>query len=284
MTKTIDSLISDMYDVIEGKGGWDATITEFLSEGIAGLAAERFKGKQEVRDRISPSNLGTKCDVKLWRIVNTPDEAEPLDAQALGTFFYGDILEILCLALAKAAGHKVEGLQEKLKIGSMEGSGDCIIDGMVVDVKSASSFGFKKFEDNNLKEDDPFGYISQISSYLYGYRKDPRVTYKDRAAFLVVKKDRFKLCLDEYDLADEVAFKLAELTRAKEVVQKTKAPENKQPAVPDGKSGNYKLGTMCSYCQFKKSCWPNMRTFIYSTGPRYLTAVKRVPNVPEAYD
>ena len=216
--------------------------------------------------------------MKLWRIVNTPEEAEALDAQVLGTFFYGDILEILCLALAKAAGHKVEGLQEKLKIGSIEGSGDCIIDGMVVDVKSASSFGFQKFEKNNLKEDDPFAYISQLSSYLYGYRKDPRVTEKNRAAFLVVKKDRFKLCLDVYDLSDEVTFKLAEITRVTEVTKRPKVPENRIPAVPDGKSGNYKLSTACSYCQFKKkACWPNMRTFIYSNGPRFLTAVKRVP-------
>ena len=46
---------------------------------------------------------------------------------------------------------------------------------------------------------------------------------------------------------------------------------------PDGKSGNTKLCTQCSYCDFKKICWPHMRTFIYKGGPRYLINVAREP-------
>ena len=49
--------------------------------------------------------------------------------------------------------------------------------------------------------------------------------------------------------------------------------------VPDGKSGNMKLGTQCSYCEFKKVCWPDLKTYIYSSGPRYLTKVVREPKV-----
>ena len=39
---------------------------------------------------------------------------------------------------------------------------DCKIDGVVTDVKSTSTFGFKKFKDGSLAFDDPFGYIAQI--------------------------------------------------------------------------------------------------------------------------
>jgi hypothetical protein len=42
-----------------------------------------------------------------------------------------------------------------------------VIDGVTVDVKSASKYGFEKFLKHNLREDDPFGYISQLSSYVY---------------------------------------------------------------------------------------------------------------------
>ena len=44
---------------------------------------------------------------------------------------------------------------------------DCKIDGIVTDVKSASSFGFKKFKDGQLAIDDPFGYIDQIKAYAH---------------------------------------------------------------------------------------------------------------------
>lgn len=280
MIKSIETLIPDIYEVIKGKGGWDAAVTEFLKERIASVAEDRFSKEQKVRDYISPSNLGSPCGRKLWYIVNQPNDAEPLTAEALGTFFYGDLLEQLVISLAIAAGHRVDGLQEPLDIAGLSGSGDCIIDGVVVDVKSASKFGFTKFQKNNLKEDDPFGYISQLSSYLYGYKDDPRVVTKNAAAFLVVQKDRFKLCLDWYNLEKELEQKEQEVQAAKELVAGPLPPRGFDDT-PDGKSGNRKLAVGCSYCQFKHTCWPDIRTFIYSTGPTYLTKVVKLPKVPE---
>lgn len=279
MIKTIDSLIPDIYEVIEGKGGWDATITEFLSEGISSIAENRFEKPQEPRNYLSLSSLGAPPR-KLWYKINQPELAEPLKAEALGTFFYGDILEYIVISLAKAAGHKVTGLQEKLEVNGIPGSGDCVIDGVVVDVKSASSFGFKKFKDGKVKEDDPFGYISQLSSYLHAYQDHPSVVTKNKAAFLVVAKDRFKLHLDMYDFTEELKQKHDEVEGIKEMVSGPMPPKCFD-AVPDGKSGNMKLATACSYCEYRKSCWPEIRTFLYSTGPRFLTEVNRVPNVPE---
>ena len=54
-------------------------------------------------------------------------------------------------------------------------------------------------------------------------------------------------------------------------------PERGWEAVPDGKSGNEMLGTACNYCEFKFSCWPDVRTFRYSAGDRHLTKVVRQP-------
>ena len=64
----------------------------------------------------------------------------------------------------------------------------------------------------------------------------------------------------------------------------TPIPERCYPDIPDGKSGNMKLSVPCSYCSFKEHCWPELRTFIYSNGPRYLTKVVRTPDVYEATD
>ena len=52
-----------------------------------------------------------------------------------------------------------------LCLEGIKGSMDCKIDGILCDVKSTSTYGFKKFKENRLEYDDPFGYIDQLSGY-----------------------------------------------------------------------------------------------------------------------
>lgn len=279
--KTLSTLIPDIYAVIEGHGGWDETITKFLADGISQVAAQRFTEEQKPRNYLSLSSLGTPCKRKMWYKINESEKAEKITAEGLGTFFYGDLLEVLVIALAKAAGHKVEGAQDTVEVHGIKGHIDCIIDGVMVDVKSASKFGFEKFKNHKLEEDDPFGYVSQLSSYLYAGKDDPRVINKHEACFLVVQKDRFKLCLDRYDFTEQMKNKGKEIEDIKALVSGP-IPSGRIPPVPQSKtSPNTKLDTQCSYCDFRKHCYPEARTFIYSTGPAYLITVNKLPNVPE---
>jgi hypothetical protein len=280
-SKSLDTIVEDIYRVIEGKGGWDATVTEFLSTSIASVAEARFSQEQVPRNYLSLSGLGSPCDRKLWYKINLSEKSEPLKAEALGTFFYGDLLEVLVLSLAKAAGHTVEGMQDRVNVFGISGSRDAVIDGVTVDVKSASKYGFEKFRNHNLREDDPFGYISQLSSYVYAGKTDPLVKNKTEGAFLVVQKDRFKLCLDRYDFTEEIANKEEEVARVKKLVAGP-IPEERIPPVPQSKtSENTVLSTTCGYCDFRKVCWPEARTFLYSTGPVYMVDVVNEPRVTE---
>ncbi len=68
---------------------------------------------------------------------------------------------------------------------------------------------------------------------------------------------------------------------AKAIVARATAPACECGTVPDGKSGNIKLDVKASYSPQKYLCKPNLRTFIYSDGPRFLTHVERLPDVPE---
>lgn len=278
--KTIDTLVADIYDVVDGKGGWDATITEYLSTTIAEVAEQRFTGEERPRDTLSLSGIGKPCERELWYRVNSSGEQAELGPETKGTFFYGDLLEALVIALARAAGHYVQGEQDRLEVFGIKGHRDCVIDGVTIDVKSASSFSFQKFADGKLRENDPFGYISQLSSYVYGGKDDPLVTDKTRGAFLVVKKDRFKLCLDVHDFTEDLANKETEIEGRKAMV-KGSIPERRSPVPQSKTSANTKLDVLCSYCSFRDTCWPEARTFIYSTGPTYLVDVNKTPNVPE---
>lgn len=281
MSKTIDTLVADINNVILGNGGWDATLTKYLADTISQVTEDRFSKPQEPRGYLSLSALGSPCQRKLWYTVNETDKAEPLSAEALGTFFYGDLLEAVVISLAKAAGHDVQGEQDRLDVHGIKGHRDCVIDGVTIDVKSASKYGFQKFATGNLRDDDPFGYISQLSSYVYAGKDDPLVTDKTRGAFLVVQKDRWKLCLDTYDFTEEMKHKEQEVESLKTMVD-NRSPPDRLPDVPQSKtSPNKKLATACSYCQYRKHCWPEVRSFLYSGGVQYLTEVNKQPNVPE---
>ena len=285
MTKTIDTLVTDMEEVIYGLKGWDYLVGQDMGARIAQLAKSRFDKPQEPRGYLSMSSLGTPCDRKLWYKINQTDTAIPLRANALLKFFYGDMIEELALSIAQQAGHTVEGQQDKMEAHGIKGSRDCVIDGMTVDVKSASPYSFKKFQEGNLREQDPFGYISQLSSYVYAAKDDPLVTNKTHGAFLVIDKVNGHICLDMYDFTEEMKTKEEEITRIKEMVKTKTPPERGFEDVPQSKtSPNMKLGMECSYCEFKKACWPGLKMFAYSHGPTYLTKIKKPLKVDEVED
>jgi hypothetical protein len=83
----------------------------------------------------------------------------------------------------------------------------------------------------------------------------------------------------EYDEPIEV-----QIEHLKEVVEREERPEQCYELVPDGKSGNTKLAMECSYCVFKQHCFPDMKVFAYSTGPRFLVDVVNYPKVAEVYN
>lgn len=278
----INTLVQDMHDVIQGKGGWTGTLGAIMGDGIANVANQRFSKPQEPRGYLSLSSIGTPCQRKLWYKINQTNDAEKLQPSTLLKFFFGDMIEELALTIAKAAGHDVQGMQDRLDVHGIIGRRDAVIDGMTVDVKSASPYAFKKFKEGNLREDDPFGYISQLSSYVYAAKDDPLVTNKTAGAFLVIDKVNGHICLDVYDFEEEFKTKEQEMLNAKEMVAGP-IPEDRIPPVPQSKtSPNTKLSMACSYCEFRKVCWPEARTYIYSTGPLHLIDVVNEPRVPES--
>jgi len=281
--KKIDTLVRDIYKTVEGKGSWDSVVGSAFGSNLSSVASQRFSSPQEPRGYLSLSSVGTSCKRKLWYKVNKPTSGESLRPNTLLKFFYGDMIEELVLSLAKASGHTVEGEQSKLNVHGVKGHRDAVIDGMTVDVKSCSSYAYKKFKEGKLKDDDPFGYVSQLSSYVYAGKDDPLVTDKTHGAFLAVDKQNGNVCLDVYDFSEELDKKEAEILDVKKTVEGD-IPEEKIDPVPQSKtSDNMKLSMQCSYCEFKYVCWKGIRTFIYSYGPEYLTEVNTEPKVPEIF-
>jgi hypothetical protein len=283
--KTTDNVVADIYALMESKDAdpsvdVEAEIEKF-GEGVKALMRTEFgRKKREDNRRLRLSNIG-RTDKYLWNHFNGT-EGEELQPHTYIKFMYGHLIEELLLFLTRMAGHTVTDEQKVCNVEGIVGHMDCKIDGVVTDVKSASSFGFKKFKDGTLAYDDPFGYIDQIKAYAHSEGQT-------EFGWLAMDKANGHLTYLKYDLNDTEAPVYEVLRgdivdRVKHVKKLVEQPEPVEwcyPPVPDGKSGNSKLSIGCSYCQFKDHCYPNLRVFAYSYGPKYLVDVVKEPKVQE---
>ena len=286
MDKKLENLVDDIHEVLSnGVDEVPEELVEKYKEIFANFLRSRFL-KREDKRTLRMSNAGKPCQRQLWYEINQPEKGEKLDPATLNKFLTGDLIEIKLLFLSELAGHKVEGTQDTQNIAGILGHRDAVVDGTIVDTKSASTFSFNKFRNHELEESgkDAFGYLHQAGSYLHAGQDDPTVTDKDSFAFLVEDKQHGHICLDRYTKREINYEQFMEDRKA--MVASDTPPERGFEDVEEGKSGNRKLDFNCSYCPFKKDCWPGLRLFLYTYGPStkpvFLTEVKREPRVPEA--
>jgi hypothetical protein len=275
----IRTLIQDVYQIVGSNDGWfNQALAEGFSRELGLKLVESIKPRDEVPS-LRLSQMGQRCPCQLWHSIHSPLDAEPLPAWARIKYTYGHILESLVIAMAKAAGHEVTGEQDAVSVDGVLGHRDCVIDGCIVDVKSTTSRGFIKFKDGSIASDDAFGYLDQLDGYLVGSLHDPLVRNKHRAYLLAIDKQLGHLCLYEHTAREESIRK--RIRDYRNVIALDRAPACTCEEVPDGKSGNIKLGVRASYNAFKYQCHPQLRCFLYASGPVYLTKVVRKPDVVE---
>lgn len=284
---TIDTLAQDIAALWDKEQPLSDELIAQLGVAIAMKTKSAFE--REPRDRTAAkvlyaSEIGKPCIRQIWYGYYHPELAEPLPASAKTKFLYGDILEEYVLMLAKAAGHTVEDEQKPVEVPltrgwKIRGRMDARIDGVIVDVKSCSSYSYKKFKEGLNDNNDSFGYRQQLSVYT---ALEPAATPQ---GFLAIDKQNGHV---GYFPADYVPVG----DKAETIIDVLEDGPHSGPKrafipVPDGKSGNEKLCVECSYCAFKQHCWNDanggegLKAYAYSYGPVFLTTTKRTPNVPQ---
>jgi len=217
-------------------------------------------------------------DRQLWYDINEPNE-KPLSSSLRIKFLYGYLLEELLILLSSVAGHEVTHQQKEVTVAGIKGHQDCMIDNFLIDCKSASWRAFQKFKNNTLSEDDPFGYIAQMSAYA-------EANNVEEGGFLVIDKQSGEICLSKVNSLEMINAK-KRITHLKKIIKHKTAPSKCFDDLPEGKSGNRKLDVRCIFCSHKSKCWSDandgkgLRIFQYERGKKYLTQVKREPNVEE---
>jgi len=281
MSKNVDTLVQDIYRTIDEGLDKRTTDKEFLHTFSKNIMESINKFLFEKRDDVKTLRLSQigRPDRQLWYDIKSDIESKKIDAKTKIKFLYGEILESLLILLAEASGHEVSEMQKMEEVDGVKGHKDCRIDGTLVDIKSASSYSFKKFKDGSLITNDPFGYISQISAYAES-------AGDDSAGFVAVDKSTGELAympvesIHMINASDRVK-------HLKNVVKSSSPPPKCYPDEPDGKSGNMKLAIGCVFCGYKEHCWSDanqgrgLRKFKYSTGIRNLTQVHKTPDVEE---
>lgn len=275
----INTLIPDVYKILQTDGWFSDEIADELGKELVVRLKKQFN-RGEKKPELYLSQLGPKCPRALWYSIHHPELAEPLPPQAKFKFTYGDMIEALAITLAKAAGHDVRGEQDSITVDGVRGRRDCIIDGVLVDVKSANSRSFLHIKTGAIGTDDAFGYLDQLDGYMAGSLTDPLVQVKDKAYLWAIDKELGHMTLYEHQFREQsIRFRI---TKYKDIIERPEAPTCECGTMSEGKSGNIKLDTRASYSPYKHCCWPHLRTFIYAGGkPTFLTKVVRTPDVLE---
>lgn len=295
MAKTINTLAADIYEMLaaarEGRANPNALTPEVQAAFERGCSQLLHKltstdnAKKRTPKTLYASEVGHPCYRKLW-YKTRPEKftSEVLNPATLLSFAYGDLVEELLLALAAAAGHTVERRQERVEIPIKDGwvlTGriDAVIDGVVIDVKSTSQQNFEKFRDpSKLMQDDPFGYVMQLATYITALAPKGGV-HPTHAGFLAVDKVRGQLATPLIHFPSPLSNEM--LCDLVDIVASPKEPPHPAEAAPVAATTKKdKLCTMCSYCEYKEHCWRDanegtgIQTEIVSGKPRYIVKTK----------
>ncbi len=281
--KTIETLLEDIAHVLENNHVPSEENLRKLSEHIVASVKDKLKREGSGKFSLRFSNIGYP-DRYLWYSSRAPEVSGNLDYSTVLKFLIGDIYEAVVIFLIKEAGHKVTDEQKKITIDGLTGSMDAKVDGVPIDIKSASGYSFKtKFSNGNLANDDHWGYVAQLSGYAQG---DPDYDPEAGVAILGANKETGELALYHLDPLEMTNAK-HRIGKARTVINAAEKPERCYREADEGKSGNRTIAKACTWCPFKFDCWSDankgkgLRVFQYSNGLKYFTHIEKEPNVPE---
>ena len=279
--KNLSTLVEDIYQTVTDITGGDKEVPDELLNELGQKIARTIKTwstpQHHNKFKLRMSNIGRPARQLYYSQKDTQEIKHHASTQI--KFLYGHIMEDLLIFLTKLSGHSVTDEQKEVLVDDVLGHMDCKIDGEVIDIKTASGFGFKKFKNKTLAEDDPFGYVSQLAGY-------ERAEGTANGGFLALNKESGELTLYQPEDLDKP--NVNTLISNIESALKGEAPPDKcYKPIKSGSKGNMKLPMGCVYCSHKFVCnadtndGKGLRVFKYAKGLEYMTKVVSLPKVEE---
>jgi hypothetical protein len=280
MSKDLENLVEDIYLALEPLSvGEDLNLSEEViedfGERIKSVLLHWSQPRKQSKD-LRMSNIGRPAR-RLWYDSKQQENARLPGATTQIKFLYGHLLEEVLLMLVKLSGHSVTDEQKEVEVDGIKGHMDCKINGEVIDIKTASNFAFKKFKEGTLVNDDPFGYMSQLAGY-------EAAEGTSDGGFLAINKESGELALLRPGNFDKPNIR-SQIKDLKGALTLDKPPPKCYSAIPEGKSGNMRIPSGCTYCPYKNDCWADanngtgLLAYKYASGIKYFTRVAVEPKV-----
>ena len=277
--KTIDTLVEDIYSLFTSNEPTkiSANVLQEFAKDVTDAVVNALTEERKPRNNLRLSMIGQPAR-KVWYSVRSTEQEELAGSDYI-KFLYGDILEALLVFLSKVSGHKVSDQQKQVVLNDVVGHQDAVVDNVLVDFKSASSFSFKKFTEGMVFKDDPFGYVAQLSAYA-------QANNAREAGWVVIDKTTGQIAYCPVHQMEMINAS-QKIDYLRNAIKDSEPPSRCYDDVPDGKSGNMQLAVGCNYCPYKFDCWSDanngkgLRAFQYANNVKYLTNVDSEPNVPE---
>jgi hypothetical protein len=250
-----------LQDVAAGRGSIDEDILDQVAADVKDALRRQISREPTGSNfRLRVSNLGRpRC--QLWFDKNKPEAAAPRQPFFLMQMLIGDVTEAVFKGLLRAAAVDFTDTQTvvlHIEDSAIKGSYDLLLDGKVDDIKSASPWSYKnKFDSfDTLAEGDSFGYVAQLVAYA-------EAAGVDVGGWWVINKSdgAFKYVTAESVNKEEVLANIANTVRYvnnDEPFERCFEAEDetffREP------TGNKVLPSSCRFCDYKKTCWPELRT------------------------
>ena len=279
--KNLSTLVEDIYQTVTDITGGDKEVPDELLNELGQKIARTIKTwstpQHHNKFKLRMSNIGRPARQLYYSQKDTQEIKHHASTQI--KFLYGHIMEDLLIFLTKLSGHSVTDEQKEVLVDDVLGHMDCKIDGEVIDIKTASGFGFKKFKNKTLAEDDPFGYVSQLAGY-------ERAEGTANGGFLALNKESGELTLYQPEDLDKPNVNTL-ISNIESALKGDAPPDKCYKPIKSGSKGNMKLPMGCVYCSHKFVCnadtndGKGLRVFKYAKGLEYMTKVVSLPKVEE---
>lgn len=250
---TLDKLSNGEH--VECKDEWIEAAGEMFKEGL-----HKQLNRKNEPFRLRMSNIGRPtCQLQMEK---AGKEKSKMPYNHIVRMMLGDAIECIVEVLLRVSGANITGgkSQAEYKVAGtvISGENDIEIDGNTYDTKSASPWAYdNKWQDgwHGVVKDDAFGYTAQLLGYSKG-------TGTGLGGWIVVNKST-----GEIRVVDATPNK-QELEKLEDQIVKTinhvqcdeEFKRNFEPTKEyfRGKpTGNKRLHTTCTFCQYMRHCWPD---------------------------
>ena len=265
MNENLAKVIAYLESANRGESSMSEEVIEKAGEDFKQALRKQFQS-QDYEFKARPSNLGRPLCQLQMEAAGARKADKNYSFKMIVTF--GDAVEAILKAVLSSCdinyeeGNKVSISLAKqgadVGIEDLSGETDLYTDDRVDDIKSCSPWAYRnKFLNfKGMKSPDTFGYLTPLHLYAFGAKK------KVGGWWAVNKSSGEVTYLEDESSDDEVQ------QSVDDAFVKVKALEDNKPfercfedepeTFRKKETGNRVLGEVCSWCDFKFSCWEGL--------------------------